>query len=93
MSTFVDINPMDRYLELAAIAPSARKHGISDEDMTHALKHYLFPIATDDPEVIIYVGPSRTAEPLEIGVLDDDDGLAVIHAMPARLKLLKGVWN
>ena len=28
VSTFVDINPMDRYLEQAVIAPSARKHGI-----------------------------------------------------------------
>jgi hypothetical protein len=90
---FIDISTMDRYLELAAIAPSARKHGISDEDMIHALRHHLFPMATEDPEVIIYVGPSRTAEPLEIGVLDDDDGLAVIHAMPARQKFLKGVWN
>ena len=64
---------MDRYLERAVIAPSARKHGISDEDMLHALKHQLFGIATEDPEIIIYVGASRTAEPLEIGVLDDGD--------------------
>lgn len=93
MSTFVDINPMDRYLERAVIAPSARKHGISDNDMTHALKHHQLVIGTDDPEFIIYVGPSRTAEPLETGVLDDEDGLTVIHAMSARFRYLKGVRN
>lgn len=84
---------MDRYLEEAVIAPNARKHGISDNDMTHALKHHQLVIGTDDPESIIYVRPSKTAELLEIGVLDDEDGLTVIHAMSARLRYLKGVWN
>jgi len=38
----------------------------------------------------MYVGPSRTGEPLEVGVVVDDDGEAIIHAMPARRKFLKG---
>lgn len=38
----------------------------------------------------MFIGPSKTAEPPEIGVVDDEDGVAIIHAMMARPKLLKG---
>jgi hypothetical protein len=41
----------------------------------------------------MYIGPSTTAEPLEAGVVDDDQGIAVIHAMPARSKFLTGWWR
>jgi hypothetical protein len=30
---------------------------------------------------------------LEVGVVEDDEGAAVIHAMPARAKFLKGWWT
>lgn len=45
---------------------------------------------TDDLAVTMFVGPSTTAEPLEIGVVTDDEGTAIIHAMRARPKFLKG---
>jgi hypothetical protein len=38
----------------------------------------------------MFLGPSTNGEPLEIGVVTDDEGTAVIHAMPARQKFLKG---
>jgi hypothetical protein len=41
----------------------------------------------------MFVGPSTDAQPMEVGVVDDDDGVAIIHAMPARSKLLKGWWT
>jgi hypothetical protein len=41
----------------------------------------------------MYIGPATTAEPLEVGVVDDEQGSAVIHAMPARPKFLKGWWT
>ncbi len=41
----------------------------------------------------MFIGPSRTAEPLEIGVVVDADGVAIIHAMDARPKFLKGWWT
>ncbi len=41
----------------------------------------------------MFVGPSRSGEPLEVGVVVDDDGEAIIHAMPARPKFLKGSWT
>jgi hypothetical protein len=41
----------------------------------------------------MFIGPSTSGEPLEIGVVVDDDGVAIIHAMPARAKFLKGWWS
>lgn len=34
----------------------------------------------------VFIGPNRKGEPLELVVVDDDDGEAIIHAMPARKK-------
>lgn len=44
---------------------------------------------TDDPAVTMFVGPSSKAEPLEIGVVTDGEGTAIIHARKAREKFLK----
>jgi hypothetical protein len=41
----------------------------------------------------MFIGPSCAGEPLEIGVVTDDDGTAIIHAMRARPKFLKGWWT
>lgn len=32
----------------------------------------------------MYVGPDRSGNPLEVGVVDWHDALAIVHAMPAR---------
>ena len=74
------------------IEPSARKHGVADEDMLHAFRRHWNAYETDDPDVTMFIGPARSGEPLEVGVVVDDDGAAVIHAMPARVKFLKGWW-
>jgi hypothetical protein len=75
------------------IEASARTHDVSDDDMLHAIRNHWRAFETDDPAVTMYIGPATTAEPLEIGVVEDDQGLAVIHAMPARAKFLKGWWK
>lgn len=75
------------------IEASARKHGVSDEDMIHAVRHHWRAFETDDPSVMVLIGPSMTGLPLEIGVVTDDEGTAVIHAMSARPKFLKGWWS
>ena len=75
------------------IEASARKHGVSDEDMIHALRHHWRAFETDDPAVMMLIGPSIAGQPLEIGVVADEDGTAVIHAMNARSKFLKGWWS
>ena len=75
------------------VEASARKHGVRDDDMLHAYRHHVIAFATDDPSVTMFVGPARDGQPLEIGVVVDDDGEAIIHAMPARAKFLKGWWT
>jgi len=75
------------------IEASARKHGVPNEDMLHAIRHHWRAFETDDPAVTMFIGPSRTAEPLEVGVLIDDDGAAIIHTMKERAKFLKGWWT
>ncbi len=71
------------------IEASARKHGVLDDDMLHAVRNHWWAHSTNDPFVMIYVGPSRTGEPLEVGVVNDDEGEAIIHAMQARRKFLE----
>jgi hypothetical protein len=58
--------------------------------MIHALRNHWRAFETDDPAVTMFIGPSTAVEPLEVGVVDDADGAALIHAMAARAKLLKG---
>lgn len=69
------------------IAASARKHGVKDEDMLHAVRNYLKVIATaGDAELAMIVGPASDGRILEIGVVDDEQDPRIIHAMPARPK-------
>lgn len=68
------------------IHPSARKHGIADEDIEHAMRHAL---AIDDQadDTRLYLGPARNADLLEIATIVRDDGSeVVIHAMKMRPK-------
>jgi len=41
----------------------------------------------------MFSGPSGAGSPLEVGGVSDEDGTAVIHAMPARTKFLAGWWT
>jgi hypothetical protein len=75
------------------IEPSARTHGVLDHDMLHAYRQHWIAFETDDDAVTMFIGPSGSGQPLEVGVVTDDDGEAIIHAMPARPKFLKGWWT
>ena len=61
--------------------------------MMHALRNHWRAFETDDPAVTMFIGPSTTAQPLEVGMVVDDEGAAIVHAMPARAKFLEGWWN
>jgi len=61
------------------VKASARKH--------NALRHHWRAFETDDPTVTMFIGPARSGGPLEVGVVDDNNGIAAIHAMPARPKV------
>jgi hypothetical protein len=69
----------------APVAASAHRHGITDEDIRHALRN-LIAVAADsqDDDVTLFLGPDRAVGLIEVGVLTTDDGPLIIHAMPAR---------
>jgi hypothetical protein len=68
------------------VHPSARKHGIADEDIEHATRHAMV-IEDQDEDARLYLGPSRSADLLEVVTIVRDDGSELaIHAMKMRAK-------
>ena len=65
---------------------SARKHGVADEDIQHAIDHALaIEDAGEDPDRWLVIGPDRAANLLEVVVLVTAQGTQiVIHAMTLR---------
>lgn len=64
------------------IGEPARKHGVSDADIWHAVRK----IDMDD-DLTMLIGPARDGTPLEIGILDlNGEDPVVIHAMRLRPK-------
>jgi hypothetical protein len=68
------------------IHPSARRHGIADDEMLHAVEHSLLvDDLGEDPDRWLVIGPDRAANLLEIVVLITAEGdEVIIHAMPLR---------
>jgi hypothetical protein len=61
--------------------PSARKHGISDDDIRHGFNNAVAAITTpDQPDFTMVVGADLNGQLLEIGALAADDNDYVIHA-------------
>ncbi len=66
------------------IYESARKHGIADEDILHSVDQALFAADEDDGKVL-YLGPDRAGNLLEVVAIARDDGTElIIHAMRMR---------
>ena len=51
------------------IGAPARKHGISDDDLLHAVRTAIRKVEMDE-DLAMLIGPARNGTPLEIGVLD-----------------------
>ncbi|MGI8751548.1 MAG: hypothetical protein ACR2MN_04425 [Acidimicrobiales bacterium] len=71
------------------IEQTARTHGVTDDDMRHALTHRLHVSelpTDDDSERVLILGPDRAGNPLELVALLVDDGAVVIHAMALRAR-------
>jgi len=67
------------------IVGSARRHGVADEDIEHAIAHALVVADEADTERVLYLGPDRAGDLLEIvSVRMDDESEFVIHAMGMR---------
>jgi hypothetical protein len=68
------------------IGESARKHGILDADIEHAMEHAMKFMGQDD-ERLLYLGPRRSGALLEVvKVLGKE---LVIHAMRARPRYVR----
>ena len=70
------------------IADSARKHGVSDEDMLHAYRNPIRIFELDDG-FTMFIGANRTAIVFEVGVVQGDPTPVIVHAMRAREKFLR----
>lgn len=71
------------------IHPSARRHGVADEDIEHAVAKAM-AIYDQDDDTRLYLGPARNAELLEVVTIVRDDGSELaIHAMTMRRKYLR----
>jgi len=68
------------------IGEPARKHGVADMDILHAVRTAMRRVAMDD-DLTMLIGPASDGALLEIGVLDlDGDDPVVVHAMALRPK-------
>ena len=68
------------------IGEPARKHGIADPDIWHAVRNSMRRILLDD-DLTMLIGPATNGALLEIGILDiEGDDPVVIHALPLRPK-------
>lgn len=66
--------------------PAAYKHGIDEADIAHAVTHHLYAgeisAGVDPLWRVLYLGPDRAANMLEVVVIERDDGSELaIHAM------------
>jgi hypothetical protein len=70
------------------IAGSAHKHGVTDEDIRHALNNAIKYHDLDD--LVMIVGPTTTGDLIEVGMATEpaDAEPLIVHAMPARPKFL-----
>ena len=70
------------------IADSARKHGLTDEQIRHALRNTIRVLADpDDDSLEWWIGPDESGQLVELLVVDE---ACVIHAMPCRPRFLRG---
>ena len=63
--------------------------GLADEEILHTYRNPIRTIDLPDDNLIMLIGPDRSARLLEIGVSTAEGIDFVIHAMPARDKYLR----
>ncbi len=69
------------------ILASARKHGVTDDDMLHTYRNPVRVFVLDD--LTMLVGPDQSARILEIGVATAEGIEFIVHAMLARPKFVR----
>lgn len=71
------------------VRDSARKHGVADDDILHAVAHAMVTLMAMDegPGVTLHLGADSAGRFMEvITVRDTREVTRVIHAMPMRRK-------
>mgnify|MGYP006326680653 FL=1 len=71
-----------------AILASARRHGITDDDMLHAYRNPIRVFELDD-DLTMLIGSDQSAQLLEVGVAAAEGLEFIVHAMPARARFLE----
>ncbi len=85
-TTIVDVVCAEGKDAAVRIGPPARKRGVSDADIWHAVRTAIRKIDMDD-DLTMLIGPARDGASLEIGVLDlTSEDPVVIHAIQLRSK-------
>ena len=82
----MDENSFSYYNNRVEIHESARKHGVADPDILHAIDHALaLEDAGEDPDRWLLIGPDTAGRLLEVVIMITAEGSQlVIHAMPMR---------
>jgi len=71
------------------IAEPARRHGVNDDDVLHAVRSAIRRVVMDE-DLTMLIGPAVDGALLELGILDlDGDDPVVIHAMSLRPKFYR----
>jgi hypothetical protein len=82
--------PLTTTLVGVEILASARRHGISDDDIRHAVENSLAGGRSDDQiDFVMLVGPDQSGNLIEVGIVVTDDIEYAIHAMRARNQYLE----
>lgn len=67
------------------VVADARKHGVLDDDMRHAVRHAIRTVDLHDEDKTLMIGADRAGRLLEIVVVGlDTDRSRIIHAMRLR---------
>lgn len=71
------------------VKSSARKHGISDEDMRHAIRNVMFYREREygGEMQVLFIGPAVDGRLLEIVATPSPDPVKIIHADNLRANL------
>ena len=76
-------------LSKCGIGEPARKHGVIDADIWHAVRTAMRQVVVDE-DLTMLIGPASDGALLEMGILDiDGEDPVVIHAMALRPKFYR----
>ena len=72
---------------MTSIDRSAYKHGVTPDEMFHAMRLHLRRFSNGD--MTITIGPDFSGNLLEIGTFEKGDSFIIVHAMRAQEKYLR----